>query len=128
MAEVVLWHGAQRIRLIALVDSGADASLMDYAYAELLGLDPADADKTESVGASGSAFEEYSWPNAGLELQFEGSRFPFLGSFVKSEGDSEIMNLLGRSDFFSQYMIQFWEVWGVMQIDTSPDVARPAPA
>jgi len=102
MAEVVLWHGTRFVRLIALVDSGADSSLMDFGYAELLGLDPADATVSESIGASGSLFEVYRWPDAGLELQFDGDRFPFHGSFVKSGGESETMNLLGRSDFFSQ--------------------------
>jgi hypothetical protein len=51
---VLLWHGARRVRILALVDSGADTSAMDASYANVLGLDRADAvieTTTARVGA-----------------------------------------------------------------------------
>jgi hypothetical protein len=125
MVQVIIWHGARFARLLAVVDSGADSSLLDYGYAELLGLDPSSAEKDTAVGASGNSFEIYRWPNAGLELQFENRRFPFLGDFAKFANNGEGMNLMGRKDFFREFMIQFWDAWEVMQIDLSPDQAQP---
>ena len=36
-------------------------------------------------------------------------------------------NLMGRSDFFQTYTIQFWEWAKLMHIDRAPQTARPAP-
>ena len=48
LVEVRLWHGSHSVRLIALVDSGADCSLFDASYADILGLDRGHA-RTEPV-------------------------------------------------------------------------------
>jgi hypothetical protein len=41
--EPALLHGSSKVRLIALVDSGADAALFDAGYADLLDLKRQDA-------------------------------------------------------------------------------------
>lgn len=121
LVAVRLWHGARQVRLVALVDSGADASLLDIGYADLLGLDRADADQISAVVASGESITVFRWPPDVLELQFETLRFPFKGSFVEFGADADGENLLGRGDFFERYIIQFWDARGLMCIDLSPD-------
>src|SRR5437016_640760 len=93
--EVRLWHGSRSQRLVAIVDSGADASLLDVQYADLLGLDRTTAHRSPSVVASGQEVETLHWPGVPLEVQFENHRFPFEGSFFDfGAGDGE--NLMGR--------------------------------
>lgn len=124
LARVLLWHGNRRVPLIGLIDSGADASLLDAEYASFLGLDPSDALRTTSTGAEGEAFETLSWPNAPLEVQFRNERFPFRGSFFEFPAGHDGMNLLGRRDFFARYVVQFWESESIYNIDLSPDLAE----
>jgi len=88
---VRLWHGSRQVNVIALVDSGADSSLMDASYAELLGLDRSEAVISEATTAGGTTARVLQWPNKVLEIQFEDDRFPFKGSFV------EFLRMLTRS-------------------------------
>jgi len=125
MVEVLLWHGSQRVRLLALVDSGADSSLIDVSYAEVLGLDMNRAQQVDAITAAGTPMTCFTWPGRQLELQFEDRRFPFEGSFAQFPPDSDGMNLLGRKDFFKEYIIQFWDAAELMNIDVSPDHPRP---
>lgn len=125
LVEVLLWHGAQRIRLVALVDSGADSSLLDLDVGLAVGLDPADAVRGKAVTAGGGTMEVLSWPNAGLELQFERDRFPFKGEFARFAAGDDGVSLLGRSDFFDRYVVGFWEADGILNIDSSPYRAHP---
>lgn len=118
---VHLWHGAQKVKLIALVDSGADSSLMDISFAEVLGLNRAEAKVVPGGLADGSTVNYFCWPDRPLELQFENDRFPFKGHFVEFPVGSDPENLLGRGDFFQRYIVQFWDAAELMNIDTSPD-------
>lgn len=122
---VVLWHGARRARVPALVDSGADTSAMDASYANVLGLDRADAVTSTTTVAGGGTATCLSWPNAPLEIQFGRDRFPFNGVFLEFPPGSDTINLLGRRDFFQRYIIQFWDAAKLMSIDTSPDYPQP---
>ena len=128
LVTVHLWHGSRRVQVIALVDSGADTSAMDASYAEVLGLDRADAESREATTAGGTTVRTLRWPKSSLEIQFENERFPFNGVFVEFPKDADPLNLLGRRDFFQRYVIQFWDAADMMNIDTSPDYPKPAPA
>ena len=55
------------------------------------------------------------------ELQFGSDRFPFEGAFFDFAAGSDSQNLMGRRDFFSRYIIQFWDSQSLMNIDLSPD-------
>ena len=120
--EVRLLHGNKSVRLLAIVDSGADTSLLDASYADLLGLDRADADAMDVTVASGGSATAFRWPNAPLELQFEQERFPFLGLFADFPDEADPENLMGRADFFKRFIIQFWDAQNLMCIDLSPDL------
>jgi hypothetical protein len=109
------------VQLVAVVDSGADSSLLNIEYADLLGLDRNDAIKREARVASGDEVSVYKWPDGLLELQFETHRFPFEGDFIEFPPAADGDNLMGRKDFFSQFIVQFWDAKLLMNIDLSPD-------
>ena len=121
---VHLWHGARKINVIALVDSGADTTMMDSSYADVLGLNKAEAIVDEGEMANGSPVRVFTWPDKPIEIQFENDRFPFKGGFVEFAAGAEPENLLGRDDFFQRYIVQFWDAAQMMNIDTSPDHPR----
>jgi hypothetical protein len=125
MVEVILWHGTRRIRLAALIDSGADSSLLDIEFALAVGLVEADATKTTATTAGGGSMEVLSWPGVDLELQFEADRFPYKGDFARFAPGNDGISLLGRADFFDRYVLTFWESDGLVNIDASPYRARP---
>lgn len=125
LAEVRLWHNQRSARLIALVDSGADFSLIDVRIAETLGLDRRIADVGEAVGAGGAMLRTYRW-SSDLEIQFEAERIPFRGSFAAFPPGSDLLNLLGRRDFFQRFIVQFWDATEMINIDVSPDFPRSA--
>lgn len=100
---------------------------MDSSYADLLGLDRAEAVPSEVTAAGGGILRLLRWPNRQLEIQFENDRFPFKGDFVEIPPNSAAGNVLGRDDFFQRYIVQFWDAAEMMNIDTSPDYPRPAP-
>jgi hypothetical protein len=125
LIEVTLRLRDRSIRLVALLDSGADVSLLGFQHAESLGLDLRDAESDDSVGADGSTFPTYRWPDAPLTLEFEREQIPFEGSFVVFPPGSVEMNLLGRADFFQRFIVQFWDAAGLLNIDVSPDFPRP---
>jgi aspartyl protease len=125
LVEVLLWHGIRHIRFPALVDSGADTSLIDASYAEILGLNRSDAAVEDMATAGGGTIAVLRW-SAPLELQFEQDRFPFAGAFVEFPPNADSISLLGRADFFQRYIIQFWDAAELMDIDLSPDFPRAA--
>src|SRR5271157_4767252 len=86
---VHLWHGVRRVELLALVDSGADMSALDVNYADVLGLDRADAVTDTFATAGGGTATCLRWPNAPLEMQFERDRFPFAGVFVEFPSNAD---------------------------------------
>lgn len=120
--EVRLWHGNKSVRLLAIVDSGADTSLLDASYADVLGLDRVDAEAKSVTVASGGTATALRWPHAPLELQFEQERFPFRGLFIEFPIAADPENLMGRADFFERFIIQFWDAQNMMCIDLSPDL------
>jgi hypothetical protein len=125
LAEIRLRRGDRNVRVVGFVDSGADFSVFDITIADTLGLDRSDAQLVENVGPGASSVPTYRWPDARLEIQFEGERFPFTGSFVPFPPGAEPLNLLGRRDFFRRFIVQFWDAAEMMNIDLSPDFPRP---
>ena len=123
LLEVRLWHGDRNVSIIGLVDSGADSSLIDARYADRLGLRRDAAQAQTARGADSRVFTMLRWPNAGLELDFEQHRFPFLGAFIDFPSGSGVTSMLGRSDFFRQFVVQFWDAAGLLNIDRSPEFA-----
>ena len=100
---------------------------MDASYADVLGLDRAEAVTNDVTTAGGATLRVLRWPTRNLEIQFGGDRFPFNGAFVEFPENSDPVNLLGRADFFQRYIVQFWDAAEMMNIDISPDFPQPAP-
>lgn len=122
--EILLWHGAQRVRMAALVDSGADTSLVDASYAPLLGLNREDAVEDHVILADGGSVPCLTWPDAQIEFEFAGDRFPFAGSFLEFPPGAEAISVVGRADFFERFIVQFWDAQLMFNLDLSPDYPR----
>jgi hypothetical protein len=124
LVAVRLVHGNRQVQLVATVDSGANSSLLDIGYADLLGLDRTQAREEIAILANGEQTSVFKYPEGILELQFENRRFPFRGTFTEFGPDSDFENLMGRKDFFANFIIQFWDARNLMNIDLSPDYAH----
>jgi hypothetical protein len=98
---------------------------MDASYAQVLGLNIADAQVSTSGVAGGGTIQCLQWPKAPIEIQLGHHHFRFAGDFAIFPPGTDGDNLLGRSDFFQQYVVQFWEWAGLMNIDRAPQLARP---
>lgn len=125
VVEIRLWRDGREARIVGLVDSGADTSLFDAVHADVLGLERGNAQSEVKVGADGDPFTIFRWPDVRLEMGFEQRRFPFRGGFMDFPPAGEAVNVLGRDDFFQQFIVQFWDAAEMMNIDLSPDFPAP---
>jgi hypothetical protein len=84
--------------ILALVDSGADASAFNIDIADDLGLDLNQCRQTEvrGVGGAGVAYA------CDVELEIVGRRFPASVRFMPL-----LVSLLGRHDVFAQFRFAF---------------------
>src|SRR5882762_8260957 len=79
---VHLIHGNQRVNLIALVDSGADISVVDVSYADLLGLDRTEAVSKDVTTAGGKKTKMLQRPKRKLQIHFANDQVPLTGGFL----------------------------------------------
>lgn len=121
LVGVRLRRGDASLLVPALVDSGADQSVFDLALAQALGLDAAAAVGVGVSTADGRAATMLRWPDASLALEFAGHEVPFEGQFVHAQSGGDFINLLGREDFFTGLIIQFWNDRRRFNLDSSPD-------
>ena len=75
-AEVTVWHGAQHVRLIGVVDSGADVSMIDASYAAVLGLDFTAAQTNHYATASGAKVACLRGPQPASKCNSDACDFP----------------------------------------------------
>jgi hypothetical protein len=105
-------HGATRRDLVGIVDSGADATLLNRRIAAQLGISDTDLVEQPAMGgAAGNRFKVWT-TRARVSCQVLavqagtlgpwGPRFALYPSFAE---DGEV--LLGRSDFFEQFVVTF---------------------
>lgn len=121
LVGVRLRRGDTALLVPALVDSGADQSVFDLALVQALGLDPAAAQGVGVSTADGRAATMLRWPDADLTLEFAGHEVPFEGQFVDAPPSGDFINLLGREDFFTGLIVQFWNDRRRFNLDSSPD-------
>ncbi len=103
LLKVRLSHKNQSIKVNALVDSGANASIFHSSLAEALGLDLSSGLKQEFFGISGHGITAYFHL---VKLQIVGSldELELAVAFTESDG---VGALLGQADFFQNYQIKF---------------------
>lgn len=89
-------------KLLALVDSGADISLLNIGVAELLGIDLSKAVRGRTIGISGG---QETWLST-IEIQVENQeeRITIPVQFIDSP---HVDALLGQEGFFDHYRIKF---------------------
>lgn len=118
---VRLRRGDTTLLVPALIDSGADRSVFDLALPQALGLDPATAQGVGVTTADGSGSRMLQWPDADVVLEFAGHAASFEGVFADPPSGGDFTNLLGREDFFTGPIVQFWNDRRRFNLDSSPD-------
>lgn len=88
--------------MLALVDSGADVSVLNIGVAELLGIDLSRAERQRTIGISGMQETFVSTIEMQVEKQDERIKIPV--QFIDSQ---YVDALLGQEGFFDHYRIKF---------------------
>jgi hypothetical protein len=90
---------AKTFAVLALIDSGADMSVLPYEFANVLGIDLSTCDQTSVQVASGTS-SMYVCPS-GITAEAFGVSFQLNGVFASTG-----IPLLGRLDFFSRFLVE----------------------
>src|SRR3989338_1757626 len=103
---IVLQGKGSKYSFVALIDSGADVSVIPKDVAELLGLDlSAKHEEARGIGGRVPAIQT----NVNLEIgkPHENYNINLPVKVILNDGDEEIPVLLGRSGFFDKFIITF---------------------
>ena len=101
---VTLWGKGQRFEFIALLDSGADLSVIPKDVGELLGLDLT-GKKEEARGIGGKVPAVQTDMNLEIGKPHERYTLNIPVKVILSEKDEEIPIILGRAGFFDKFII-----------------------
>lgn len=101
LIKVALIGPKEKIKMLALLDSGADYSLFSLEVAERLGIKKEEGKKISLQGVIGGEFPGYLHK---VPVQVEGMRFNCRIVFSKVK-----TALLGRDNFFLPFLITFNE-------------------
>ena len=103
---IILIGSKQRFEFIALLDSGADLSIIPKDVAELLGLNlSGKQEEARGIGGKVPAIQT----NINMEIGKPHERYIFSIPFkvILNGEDEEIPIILGRSGFFDKFIITF---------------------
>mgnify|MGYP001592534256 FL=1 len=103
---VILSGKGNKYQFIALLDSGADLSVIPREVAELLGLD-LNKKEEEARGIGGIVPAIQTNMNIELGKPHEMYSFNIPVKVILSDVDEEIPVLLGRAGFFDKFVISF---------------------
>ena len=101
IVKIQVLHGNKSLDIVALVDSGAERSLMPRQVADDIGLDLSQASQVEIIGAGGHEFPGFMTV---VDLQLGRHRFRAPIIFTE-QGINE--SLLGQNGFFSHFTVTF---------------------
>lgn len=109
LIEVSLLGPKDKIKMLALVDSGADYSLFSLEVAEKLGIEIEKGKKVSLEGVKGEPFPGYCHK---VPIKVGDLSFDCKIVFAKVK-----VSLLGRDDFFLPFLITFNEKFQKVLID-----------
>ncbi len=101
LLPIVIHAARAKIPLLALVDSGADYSILPHYLASALGVNLDECEKCPCITAAGDGFVlRHHMP---LEAEIQAMRTKFAMTSAFSEHARVV--LLGRADFFSRFEV-----------------------
>ena len=103
---LTLWGRGQRFEFIALLDSGADISVVPKEVAELLGLN-LNGKTEEARGIGGKVPSVQTDINIELGKPHEKYSFSIPVKIILKDDEEEFPILLGRAGFFDKFVIIF---------------------
>ncbi|MEK7151022.1 MAG: aspartyl protease family protein [Patescibacteria group bacterium] len=112
MLDVVLLHGDKKIKVFALVDSGADDCIFNKDVADALGIDLSKAKRKNYAGISGHTRGWLTDVTLYIEAMPD-ERLTIPVAFIDSP---TVSGLLGQVGFFDAFKIKFERDHGVFEI------------
>ena len=103
---ITIWGEGQRFEFIALLDSGADISVVPREVAELLGLN-LKGKIEEAKGIGGKVKATQTNMNIGLGKPHERYELNIPVKIILENKEEEMPILLGRTGFFDKFIITF---------------------
>ena len=100
---IVVYHARGRVPFRALVDSGADYSVLPAQFAPHLGVDLAQCREEPCITAGGRGTVKIRDIPLEAEVQVLGIRFAMRAAF----SEYAPVVLLGRDDFFNEFRVTF---------------------
>lgn len=101
--ELEITKGSETVDGLALIDSGADSTMMNIEYAKALGIDLTNLERKSFIGIGRELIECYV---SLIEMKIKQFKRPILAQVAFT--DSPNVNiLLGQEDFFEKYQINF---------------------
>ena len=101
--EIELFGPKNKVSIFgALVDSGADVSVLNIGVAEILGLDLSKAERQRTIGISGG--QETLVSTIQIRVEGQDQRITIPVRFIDSQ---YVDALLGQEGFFDHYRIKF---------------------
>ncbi len=101
--EVELFNDGDSIKGAAVIDSGADKSLFNMAYAKEIGIDLTNARKEEFIGIGGTRISCFVTVIE-IKIQYIDEKYKIEAGFIESNA---VNILLGQEGFFDQNRIRF---------------------
>jgi len=105
---ITFFGPSETLQIIAVVDSGADVSLMPREVAEVLGL-KLDQNIEPAFGIAGEVQTAEDHVRVKIQKGHENYSFDITVKILLSK-DTDIPVLIGRSEFFEEFEITFYEV------------------
>ena len=100
--------GNNSLEVFALLDSGADFTLIPRAIADIIGIKLNEKDKESIGGVGGNSFAYKVQLTCSLKLGHESNKIQ-IKAMVLDEENEEIPVLIGREGFFENFEITFRE-------------------
>lgn len=109
MIPVVFSNGNEKIESVALLDSGADMSAIDYRIAKSIGIN-LEGERVKSFGVSGSIDSVIKTIDVTISKDHEKYSFSMpIRVLLTNENTHITPTLLGRKGFFEHFKITFDE-------------------
>ena len=103
IVEIELFNNGNSIKGAAVIDSGADKSLFNIAYAKEIGIDLTNAHKEEFMGIGGTRVSCFV-TIIEIKMQHIDEKYKIEAGFIESDA---VNILLGQEGFFDQNRIRF---------------------
>ena len=118
IVELQLIGKTETLNVLGLIDSGADTTLMNIAYAKVLGIDIGKSEKKEFLGIGDSRVTTFI---SSVTMKVKHFDIPMTSTVAFTDSPS-VDVLLGQEDFFECFRIKFEKDHDSFDLTLSPKI------